>query len=209
VDRAIDRSPRPRRRGSASNSTDARRARVAPAISSARSDVVVSRGGVTPYRRTPSWAASRSREAGLAVDAISQGCQDCLMVPLRPRSAERLLALWSEAHAHDSGSRWWVRWVARAFRWPGRTRRRGPWLDSDAASGLSVQRMEESGQRWWSAGELARVASVTVRALRHYDELGLLEEELMRRLCETAGLGLVRQRAASSRRPAGRWRSAT
>ena len=39
---------------------------------------------------------------------------------------------------------------------------------------------------------MARVASVTVRALRHYDELGLLEEELMRRLCETAGLGLVR-----------------
>src|SRR6185437_10471033 len=33
---------------------------------------------------------SRSREAGLAVDAISQGCQDSLTAPLRPLSAERL-----------------------------------------------------------------------------------------------------------------------
>ncbi len=35
--------------------------------------------------------------------------------------------------------------------------------------------MEESPPRWWSAGELARVAGVTVRTLRHYGELGLLE----------------------------------
>ena len=43
-----------------------------------------------------------------------------------------------------------------------------------------------------------------------HEMLTLLEEELMRRLCETKGLGLVRHTSSvTRRRPAGRWRSAT
>ncbi|MCP2251457.1 hypothetical protein LY13_000185 [Prauserella aidingensis] len=42
-----------------------------------------------------------------------------------------------------------------------------------------------------------------------HEMLTLLEEELMRRLCETAGLDWSATRATSSRQPAVRWRSVT
>ena len=42
-----------------------------------------------------------------------------------------------------------------------------------------------------------------------HEMLTLLEEELMRRLCETAGLGLVRHTSSVIAATSGRWRSAT
>ncbi len=46
-------------------------------------------------------------------------------------------------------------------------------LESDATSGPSVASVIGKERRW-SIGELARASGLTVRALRHYDEIGLL-----------------------------------
>ncbi len=48
-------------------------------------------------------------------------------------------------------------------------------LDPDVTSGPTVlRRMHEHGEQHWKVGELARATGVTVRALHHYDSLGLL-----------------------------------
>ncbi|SFK72056.1 hypothetical protein SAMN05216275_13329 [Streptosporangium canum] len=61
----------------------------------------------------------------------------------------------------------------------------------------------------WGRPAIAELRDRLATADGPHEMLTLLEQELMRRLCETAGLGWSAIRAASSRRPAGRWRSAT
>ena len=60
----------------------------------------------------------------------------------------------------------------------------------------------------WGRPAIAELRDRLATADGPHEMLTLLEEELMRRLCETAR-GWSAIRAASSRRPAGRWRSAT
>lgn len=47
-------------------------------------------------------------------------------------------------------------------------------VEPDAASGPTVGGMEDRDERIWSIGELAAATGVTVRALHHYDSIGLL-----------------------------------
>src|SRR5688572_29274191 len=58
----------------------------------------------------------------------------------------------------------------------------------------------------WGRPTIAELRDRLATAAGPDEMLTLLEVELRRRVCVTAGLGLVARRAASSRRPRERWR---
>src|SRR6478752_252814 len=62
--------------------------------------------------------------------------------------------------------------LVRSALGPGRGRLLG--VEPDAASGPTVGGMEQPEEPRWSTGELASATGVTVRALHHYDNIGLL-----------------------------------
>jgi cob(I)alamin adenosyltransferase len=136
---------------------------------------VLSRSRVGIFYREDIGALTKTDVAEIAAVAAAAG------VDLPPSAGDRVLSdlcamppdLGSSITFDAEGDKRGFDPRRSGYRLPPRLRDVVQGLDPPPASGTTVVDMTTNG-RFWTVGELAKAAGVTVRTLHHYDDLGLL-----------------------------------